>query len=330
MDNNRIQARLWFIILLLVIALLLVFNTKRRGTYEEQASSLLPTVTEATTTTQASQASAVEEVVHTDSYVTGFEDDRFSVSYEIKYKPETVSIQSAGPRIFIREKETKYVHSLMIVSNSGAGFTSTQQLWEEMKLCPECKRINPTIDFGESQDLIMFSNGQKEWAVFSREPGFVIAEYHAASHEVKQVIATLHMVVAKTAAPLETDTVSLFFFDNTQEEKGGCTSTVKIIRTIPKTPRVATAALLSMIEGPTREEKERGIFSLVEPAAWINSLRLENGIARLDLSREAELSKNACEMEGTVTQFRKTLLQFSSIKKAIITVDGKEESIYGN
>lgn len=329
MNNKTIQSRSVVIILLLLAAIGIVFATKYRGT----AASHISLSSGATSTLlngEVVKPDVPEVQTYTDSYIAGFEGDMQKVSYELKYKPNIVAIQSLGPKIFIRDLETKQINTVTIFYNGAAGFTSSQHFWEEMNLCSDCHRINPTLDFGESKDLIMYSNGQKEWAIFEREPGFMVAEFFAGRGEVKTAISSMNLALSPAAGMPELQKVQLFFFDKTTSETGGCTSTVRVERSVQKTPRIATAALLELINGPIFDEEHNGLFSLIPTSAWLNSLTIEEGVATVDISDDIEKNGNACRMEGIVAQIRQTLLQFPSVKKVRLLADGREEAVFGN
>lgn len=335
MNNKSIQFRILLIIVLLGVAISIVFATKYRGTKASEVPSqpITEGVPAGNNPAELSPSKSLEPEIasHTDSYITGFEHDMLRVTYEFKYKPHLVALQSLGPKIFLRDLETKQTNTITIFYNGAAGFTSSQHFWEEMQLCADCKRINPTLDFGESKDLIMYSNGQKEWAVFERPPGFVVAEFFAGRGEVKTVIASMNLTLVPAAPGIpETDTVKLFFFDKTTSETGGCTSTVSVTRSIQKTPKIATATILELLEGPSFDEEHGGLFSLVPASAWLNALTIEHGEAVVNISDDVEKNGNACRMEGIAAQIRQTLLQFPTVKKVRLLVDGREEILFGN
>ena len=262
--------------------------------------------------------------VYSDSYITGFEEDMLSIAYELKYKPDVIAFQSNGPKIAIREKANNQISTVTIFYNGAAVFTSTQHFWQGMKLCEDCKRINPTLDFGESKDLVMYSNGQKEWAVFEREPGFIVAEYYASSGEIKSVITSLNMVVGKTnERPIFQD-VDVFFIDTNASDNQTCTSTARLVRGVVKTPKIGTTALLELFAGPTPEEKNMGFVSMIPDDVWLYSFSIEQGLATVNISKQINAVTNPCHMEGAIAQIQSTVNQFPGIEKVNIVVEGKD------
>lgn len=332
MNNKMIQRRILFISLLLIAAIGIVFATKFRGTYEEPGAvprtasdEMKPAESET-----VGDPAEPEALVYADSYIAGFEEDILSIQYELKYKPEKVALQSVGREIFIREHESNQIGIITIFYNGAAGFTSTQHFWQEMKLCPDCKRISPTLDFGESKDLVMYSNGQKEWAVFEREPGFIVAEYYASSGEIKSVITSLNMTVTRTDERPVFQDIDVFFIDTNASDNHTCTSTVRLVRGVAKTPKIGTVALLELFEGPTEEERKQGFFTMLPDDLWLNTLTIKDGIATVDISKQIETITNACYMEGAVAQIEQTLMQFPGVKQVGIMIDGKNTVVLEN
>ncbi len=332
MNKTSTQTCVIGIIFLLVVAIGIAFFLKYQNlTQPVDSSSAVPVPSQEEKPAPLEEPTEPEVSLYSDSYVTGFESDMMTVMYELRYKPNLIALQSQGSKIFIRDLETKQTNTVTIFYNGATGFSSSQHFWEEMKLCPDCKRISPTLDFGESKDLIMYGNGQKEWAVFERDPGFVVAEFYTGRGEVKTVISSMN--IALTPAPTgipEMEQINVFFFDKAMSETGGCTSTITVPRVIQKTPKIATETILTLIAGPTKDEKEKGYFSLIPESSWVNAVHIQNDEAVVNISSDIEENGNACRMEGIAAQIRQTVLQFHPAKNVRILVDGREEAIFGN
>ncbi|MEK6886195.1 MAG: GerMN domain-containing protein [Nanoarchaeota archaeon] len=116
----------------------------------------------------------------------------------------------------------------------------------------------------------------------------------------------------------DTMVVKVYFMDS-----GG--NFVSVIRVIPKTEKVATAAINELIKGPTEAEKLSGYGTGIPSMAKLNSLVIVNGEARADFSRSTESGGSS---NPTTDQIRKTLLQFPTVKTVILSVDGKTENIF--
>ncbi len=92
---------------------------------------------------------------------------------------------------------------------------------------------------------------------------------------------------------------------------------------------VARGALLALLAGPTTEEETAGYFSSINPNIALKGLVIdESGIARADFSKELdERVAGSCRVTHIRAQIMKTVLQFSTIKGVIISIDGQTEGI---
>jgi spore germination protein GerM len=87
----------------------------------------------------------------------------------------------------------------------------------------------------------------------------------------------------------ETMTVQVFFGNSILDpEVLDCTKNFAVERTIPKTLAVARAALEELLKGPTEAEKAEGYFTSINPGVKIQSLTIENGVARVDFDEQLE------------------------------------------
>jgi len=143
-----------------------------------------------------------------------------------------------------------------------------------------------------------------------------------------------------------------------------CELVFAVMRTIPKTKAVARAAIEELLKGPTQEEISQGYYSGIATResvaeckkgikkrlsdgstnssdlnpwglghidSWgekveLRSLKMENGIASVDFSKEAincGTVTASCGSGAFVSSVEKTLKQFPTIKKVEIFIDGK-------
>ncbi|MBI4094343.1 MAG: GerMN domain-containing protein [Candidatus Liptonbacteria bacterium] len=120
------------------------------------------------------------------------------------------------------------------------------------------------------------------------------------------------------------------YFGNTKlnPRAEDCSVVYPVARTVPKTVAVGRASLSALLEGPTGEEKGQGFTTSVNPGVKIQSLRIENGVARVDFSAELEKSVGgSCRVQAIRSQITNTLLQFPTVRSVVISVDGRTEDI---
>lgn len=123
----------------------------------------------------------------------------------------------------------------------------------------------------------------------------------------------------------ETMTIKAHFSQTGQTD---CSKTVAIQREIPKTEAVGRAALEELLEGPTEEEKGAGLFTSIPEGAKVQSLVVENGIARVDFSEILQFQVGgSCRVAAIRAQITSTLKQFPTVDKVIISINGRTEDI---
>ncbi|MDO8602176.1 MAG: Gmad2 immunoglobulin-like domain-containing protein [bacterium] len=122
------------------------------------------------------------------------------------------------------------------------------------------------------------------------------------------------------------------YFSNTQADPGtpDCAKVFSVYRNVPNTQAVARAALEEMLKGPTAAEQRVGYVTGIQNGSRIaiNSLTIENGVAKVDFSSELEQSAGgSCRVGAVRSQIEHTLKQFSTVKSVVISVNGESETI---
>jgi germination protein M len=93
----------------------------------------------------------------------------------------------------------------------------------------------------------------------------------------------------------------------------------------PSTERVGTAALNALLADPELE----GVGSAIPRETTLLGLRIEDGIARVDLSSEFESGGGSLSMRMRVAQVVYTLTQFSTVKGVLFELDGEPVDVIG-
>ena len=130
----------------------------------------------------------------------------------------------------------------------------------------------------------------------------------------------------------ETQQVTVFFSER-NNDSAYCDGVAPVTRTVPATEQVARAALEQLFAGPTPEEERRfGVGSAFAPesADLLNSVRIENGVAYVDLKRFESMPNannlagygTSCGMGGFFGQLGATLRQFPTIRDVRYAFDG--------
>jgi len=107
-----------------------------------------------------------------------------------------------------------------------------------------------------------------------------------------------------------------------------CTRVFALKREIEKTEAVARAAVEELIKGPTSEEKQAGYFTGINSNTKVNKLTIANGTAKIDFDEALEEGVGgSCKVSGIRQQIVQTLMQFETVKKVIISINGRTEDI---
>jgi len=122
--------------------------------------------------------------------------------------------------------------------------------------------------------------------------------------------------------------IKVFFSNDILDPEISCNKVFSIEREIIKTPAIARAAIEELLAGPTLNEKESGFSTSINSGVEIQSLSIENGIAKIDFNKQLEQGiGGSCRVSAIRAQIIETLKQFLSIKEVIISIDGRSEDI---
>lgn len=127
----------------------------------------------------------------------------------------------------------------------------------------------------------------------------------------------------------KTTTVSIYF-PNSIKDPGfmDCRVVHPVTRTVPYTEGVATAAINELIKGLTVEEVKNGYVTQIDPNVRIQSLSIKDGVASVDLSKElASKNLGLCAGQFIQAQIEQTLLQFPTVKKVVVSINGDKEFV---
>jgi germination protein M len=100
-------------------------------------------------------------------------------------------------------------------------------------------------------------------------------------------------------------------------------------RTEPFTPRIGTASVAAMLQGPTRPERAAGVGSVVPEGSALLGLTIDNGVATADLSREFESGGGSASMRMRLAQLTFTLTQFTTVRGVNLAIEGTPVRSFG-
>jgi Immunoglobulin-like domain of bacterial spore germination/Sporulation and spore germination len=106
----------------------------------------------------------------------------------------------------------------------------------------------------------------------------------------------------------------------------GSAGLVAVLREVPSTKAVATAAVNALLAGPIKVESDRGISSAVPDGTQLLGLTVDGGVAVVDLSSEFASGGAGSAYDTRVGQVVYTLTQFPSVKGVSIQIEGQGDS----
>ena len=98
--------------------------------------------------------------------------------------------------------------------------------------------------------------------------------------------------------------------------------------TRPATARVGTAALDALLEGPPAGEGE--LFTAIPSDAAVNELRIDGGLATVDLSSSFEAGSGTASMGFRLGQIVFTLTQFPTVRRVAFEIDGEPVRVFSS
>jgi len=128
-------------------------------------------------------------------------------------------------------------------------------------------------------------------------------------------------------SPARTTIVRAYFFLGSFTGDGGL---APVLRTVPETKAVATAAMEALLAGPSAQElgARPAMYTAVPDGTRLLGLRVENGIAIVNLSREFESGGGSMSIFGRLAQVVYTLTQFPTVEGVSFELDGQPVTVF--
>jgi immunoglobulin-like protein involved in spore germination/sporulation and spore germination protein len=102
-----------------------------------------------------------------------------------------------------------------------------------------------------------------------------------------------------------------------------------VTRTQKSTPRVGSAAVDALLEGPSASERSAGVATQIPDGTQLLGLIVDDGIATVDLTSEYESGGGTASMTMRLAQVVCTLDQFPSVKGVLFQLDGRPVDVLG-
>jgi spore germination protein GerM len=106
---------------------------------------------------------------------------------------------------------------------------------------------------------------------------------------------------------------------------------VPVLREVPKTAQVATAAMNLLLTGPTSDESgDRAITSAIPAGTRLLGVSIKNGVATVDLTTEYDSGAGSASMQYRLAQVVYTLTQFSTVRSVVFQIEGETVTVFGS
>ena len=131
---------------------------------------------------------------------------------------------------------------------------------------------------------------------------------------------------APSTSPAATTTVRVYLLQ--PDPAGGDAHLVPVLRTVPATRTVATAAVRELLAGPASDE--RGLLTMIPAGSQLLGITIDGSVATVDLTGAFESGGGSASMFGRLAQLIYTVTQFPTVDTVRLRLDGQPvESIGG-
>jgi hypothetical protein len=130
-----------------------------------------------------------------------------------------------------------------------------------------------------------------------------------------------------SAAPSGTTLVRSYFWLGGLPGSDGL---VAVLREVPGTKSVATAAVNALLAGPTSGETARSITTAVPDGSKLLHLSIDSGVATVDLSAEFESGGGSASVMTRLGQMVYTLTQFPTVKSVVFQIEGVTRTTFSS
>ena len=111
----------------------------------------------------------------------------------------------------------------------------------------------------------------------------------------------------------------------------GVEGLVPVLRIVPKSAAVATAAMTALLKGPDPEStRERTITTGIPAGSRLLGISIKSGIATVNLSTEFDSGGGDGSMHYRLAQVVYTLTQFSTVRSVVFQIEGHTVTVFGS
>jgi len=122
--------------------------------------------------------------------------------------------------------------------------------------------------------------------------------------------------------------VKAYFNSDKLDPESSCKKVFPVEREIATTDAPARAALDELLAGPTPMEQTAGYSTSINSGVTIQGLTIRDGVAAVDFDEQLGFQVGgSCRVSAIRAQITETLMQFSTVKSVVVSIDGQTEDI---
>jgi germination protein M len=139
-------------------------------------------------------------------------------------------------------------------------------------------------------------------------------------------------VAPPSPSPTTTETMIVRAYFILDDLAGGDPALVPVLRTVPKSPATARAAMKALLAGPSTKERAASprITTLVPDGTELLGIEISGGLATVDLSAEFASGGGTFAVRGRLAQVAYTMTQFTTVDRVSLKLDGKPVSVFSS
>lgn len=214
---------------------------------------------------------------------------------------------------------------LILTYEGGRGYSPAD--YYANKIAPECPNCQPVPGpaIPGMSEVLFYADGRIEHTVFrgAHSQYLFAATYPVTiSEPARRTLTSFTWSESRDESLGEPMPVQIFLAKKGVSSED-CKSVFPVEHYVPKVPAVATAAINELLIGPTIREVDREYWSQIPSGSKLLSLKIENGTAYADFNRATEMGGGSCGQGVVTSQIRETLMQFPTVKKVVLSVEGE-------
>jgi len=184
------------------------------------------------------------------------------------------------------------------------------------------------IGMVQAPDVGQFGSYNKEISYLYQKPASIDAALEVFDYSAKD-----GSVIDLVSVPVKLDTtdartVKVFYLNSHLDSSNSCENVFPLERIISKDSSLIENTLKALLGEMNPADVEKGYDTAINPGVFVQSWSLQDGVARVDFNELLEAGvSGSCSVTAIRQQITETLKQFPTVKKVIISINGRTEDI---